>query len=145
MLRDTFYSLRYIIFFSVLFSLVYGLLRLAGPLFMILIFDRVLPSRSEATLVALLLLLVIILVVMALIDYSRRRILARFGAQFQERIEDHIFSSTARDAYFARGGSKPAAGLNEADQLRGFFHSGSLVSILDFLWSSGVPGRGIRD
>lgn len=134
-LRHTFYSLRYIVFSSVLFSLVYGLLRLAGPLFMILIFDRVLPSRSEATLVALLLLLMIILAVMTLLDYSRRRILARFGAQFQERIEDHIFSATARDAYFARTGSKPAAGLNDVDQLRGFFHSNSLVSILDFLWS----------
>lgn len=102
---------------------------------MILIFDRVLPSRSEATLVALLLLLIIILAVMTLLDYSRRRILARFGAQFQERIEDHIFGATARDAYFARTGSKPAAGLNEVDQLRGFFHSNSLVTILDFLWS----------
>lgn len=134
-LRQTFYSFRHIIFFSVLFSLVYGLLRLAGPLFMLLVFDRVLPSRSEATLVALLLLLIIILAIMTLLDYSRRRILARFGAQFQELIEDHIFSATARGAYFARGGSKPAAGLNEVDQLRGFFHSGSLVSILDFLWS----------
>ncbi|UVK40984.1 ATP-binding cassette domain-containing protein [Mesorhizobium sp. AR10] len=134
-LRETFYGVRYIVFFAVLISLVYGLLRLAGPLFMILIFDRVLPSRSEATLVSLLLLLVAILAVMTLLDYSRRRILARFGAQFQERIEDHIFSSAARDTYFGRSGSKPAAGLNEADQLRGFFHSGSLVSILDFLWS----------
>jgi ATP-binding cassette subfamily C protein len=102
---------------------------------MILMFDRVLPSRSEATLVALLVLLIIILSVMALLDYSRRRIMARFGAQFQERIEDQIFSAAARDAYFARGGSKPAAGLSEADQLRGFFHSNSLVTILDFLWS----------
>lgn len=134
-LRDTFRGLRYIVIFSVFFSLVYGLLRLAGPLFMILIFDRVLPSGSEATLVSLLLLLLIVVTMMTLLDYSRRRILARFGAQFQERIEDHIFSSTARGAYFARGGSKPAAGLAEADQLRGFFHSGSLVTILDFLWS----------
>lgn len=138
MLRRTVYSLRYIIFFSVLFSLIYGLLRLAGPLFMILVFDRVLPSRSEATLAALLMLLVIILALMTLIDYSRRRIMARFGAQFQERIEDYIFGSKARDAYFARSGSKPAAGLNEADQLRGFFHSGSLVGILDFVWSAPV-------
>lgn len=134
-LRDAVRSVRYIFYFSVAFSLVYNLLRLAGPLFMILIFDRVLPSRSEATLAALLLLLVIILAVMTLLDYSRRRILARFGAQFQERIEDDIFSSTARDTYFARSGSKPTAGLSEVDQLRGFFHSGSLVSILDFLWS----------
>lgn len=133
-LRHTFYSLRYILFFSVLFSLIYGLLRLAGPLFMILVFDRVLPSRSEATLAALLLLLAIILALMVLIDYSRRRILARFGAQFQERIEDYIFSATGRDSYFAIGGSKPAAGLNDADHLRGFFHSGSLITILDFLW-----------
>lgn len=135
LLRDTLHGLRPVLFFSVVISLVYGVLKLAGPLFMILIFDRVLPAQSEATLATLLLLLAIILTVMTLLDYSRRRILARFGAQFQERVEDHIFSSTAREAYATKVGNKPAAGLNEADQLRGFFHSGSLVSILDFLWS----------
>ena len=134
-LSGTFHSLRYILYFSVLFSFAYSALRLAGPLFMILIFDRVLPSRSSATLVALLLLLVIILAAMTLLDYSRRRILGRFGARFQERIEDHIFSSAARDIYFGRSQTKPAPGLNEVDKLRGFFHSGSLISILDFLWS----------
>lgn len=134
-LRNTFHSLRYILYFSVLFSFVYSALNLAGPLFMILIFDRVLPSRSSATLVALLLLLIVILVAMTLLDYSRRRILGRFGARFQEQIEDYIFSSAARDTYFGGSQSKPAPGLNEVDKLRGFFHSGSLVNILDFLWS----------
>lgn len=134
-LRDTFAGVRGIALFAVGMSLVYGLLKLSGPIFMILVFDRVLPARSEATLVVLLMLLVVVLGVMTLIDYSRRRILARIGAQFQERIENYIFSATARDAYLAKGGTKPAAGLNEADQLRGFFHSSSLVIILDFLWS----------
>jgi ATP-binding cassette subfamily C protein len=134
-LKETINGVRYIIYFSIVLSLVYGFLKLVGPLFMILIFDRVLPSRSEATLAVLLLIVVVVLAVMVLIDYSRRRILARLGAQFQERIEDHIFSSTARSVYFARGGSKPAAGLNEVDQLRAFFHSGSLIVILDFMWS----------
>ena len=134
-LKETINGVRYIIYFSIVLSLVYGFLKLVGPLFMILIFDRVLPSRSEATLAVLLLIVVVVLAVMVLIDYSRRRILARLGAQFQERIEDHIFSSTARSVYFARGGSKPATGLNEVDQLRAFFHSGSLIVILDFMWS----------
>lgn len=134
-LRETFHNLRFILFFSVFFSFVYSVLKLAGPLFMILIFDRVLPSRSSATLIALFLLLLIILVAMTLLDYSRRRILGRFGARFQERIEDYIFSSGARDTYFGRSQTKPAPGLNEVDGLRSFFHSGSLVSILDFLWS----------
>lgn len=134
-LRDVFYSLRYILGFSVLFSFAYSALKLSGPLFMILIFDRVLPSRSSATLVALLVLLIIILAAMTLLDYSRRRILGRFGARFQEQIEDHIFSSAARDTYYGRTQTKPAPGLNEVDKLRGFFHSGSLVTMLDFLWS----------
>ena len=89
-------------FLPSVFSFLYNLLRLTGPLFMILIYDRVLPSRSEATLVALFLLVVTFLIVMSMLDYSRRRILARFGAQFQESVEDHIFSSTKRDAYLTR-------------------------------------------
>ena len=133
-LRRTLGDTRHIVTSSVMMSLVYGLLKLAGPLFMILIFNQVLPARSTATLTALLLLLMVIIATMALIDYSRRRILARFGAQFQERVEDHIFSNAGRPT-FSRRGSKPADGLNEADQLRSFFHSGSLVAILDFMWS----------
>lgn len=134
-LSDIYNGVRHIVYFAIAMSVIRGLLKLAGPLFMILMFNQVLPSRSVPTLVALFLLLVVILAIMALLDYSRRRILARFGAQFQERVEDHIFSSAARSAYFAGGRGKPAAGLNEVDQLRGFFHSGSLVTILDFFWS----------
>lgn len=128
-------SVAYILYIAIAFSFLYNLLRLTGPLFIILVHDRVLPSRSEATLVALFLLVVTFLAVMTLLDYSRRRILARFGAQFQERLEDHIFSATSRDAYLAGNANKPSDGLNEVDRLRGFFHSGSLVAILDFLWS----------
>ena len=134
-LRGVFHDLRYLIYFPVFISLVYGLLRLIGPLFMIVIFDRVLPSRSVPTLVSLLILLVIVYAFMALLDYSRRRILARFGAQFQERVEDKIFGASNRGAYLEKAKGRPAAGLYEVDQLRSFFHSGSLVAILDFFWS----------
>ena len=134
-LRGIFHDLRYLVYFPVFISLIYGLLRLIGPLFMIVIFDRVLPSRSLPTLVSLLILLVIVYAFMALLDYSRRRILARFGAQFQERVEDKIFGATDRGAYLDNAKGRPAAGIYEADQLRSFFHSGSLVTILDFFWS----------
>ena len=102
---------------------------------MILIYDRVLPSRSDATLVALFLLVVTFLAAMTMLDYSRRRILARFGAQFQEILEDHIFTLKRRDVYSRKGASKPIGGLDEVDKLRSFFHSKSLVAILDFVWS----------
>ncbi len=134
-LRQALHRVRYIFLFSLAFSFFYNLLRLTGPLFMILVYDRVLASRTEETLVALFVLVAALLVLMALIDYSRRRIMARFGAQFQEVVEAGIFQARNRNAYLTATGGKPAQELNELDRLRAFFHSGSLIAILDFIWS----------
>jgi ABC-type protease/lipase transport system fused ATPase/permease subunit len=133
--RQALHKVRYIALFSLVFSLFYNVLRLTGPLFMILVYDRVLASRAEETLTALFVLVVALLILMTLIDYSRRRIMARFGAQFQEIVEAEIFQARNRNAYLVAGGTKPAPELNELDRLRAFFHSGSLIAILDFLWS----------
>ena len=116
-------------------SFVVNLLRLAGPMFMILIYDRVLPSRSEETLVALVVMVAALLLTQGVLDYARRRILARFGAQFQERLEVSLFASTSQNDMFEAGRSKPSAGLDEVDGLRSFFHSGTLIAIFDFFWT----------
>ena len=76
-----------ILIIAFVLSFFVNILRLSGPLFMILVFDRVLPARSEETLVALFAMLVTFLLAQAVVDYARRRVLARFGAQFQERLE----------------------------------------------------------
>ncbi len=116
-------------------SFVVNVLRLAGPLFMILIYDRVLPARSQETLVALFGMLAVFLLAQGVIDYARRRILARFGAQFQERLELGLFEAARHGEVFEPGRSKPVAGLEEVDGLRRFFHSSSLIAIYDFFWT----------
>ncbi|MDA5094339.1 ATP-binding cassette domain-containing protein [Aliiroseovarius sp. KMU-50] len=116
-------------------SFLVNVLRLSGPLFMILIYDRVLSSRSEETLFALLFMVAVLMIVLGLLDYSRKRIIARFAAQFQERLEQTILSAASLSAMFPVGKSKPAIGIDEADSLRGFFHSGGLLAIMDFIWA----------
>ena len=66
-----------------LFSAFVNLLMLTGPVFMLQIYDRVLPSRSEATLVALAGITAFLFLMMGLLDYARTRVLARAGARFQ--------------------------------------------------------------
>jgi ABC-type protease/lipase transport system fused ATPase/permease subunit len=95
----------------------------------------VLPSRSEETLVVLFVKVATFLIAQAVIEYARRRILARFGAQFQERMEDLLFAHAEPGRLFDRTGAKPLTGLDEVDGLRGFFHSASLVAIFDFFWA----------
>ncbi len=116
-------------------SFVFNVLRLTGPLFMILIYDRVLASRSVETLVALFALLAAFMLLMGLLDYSRRRLMARFAAQLQERLELQIFDTASKDKIFVAGKKKPATGLNDLDGLRGFFHSQAIIAIFDFAWA----------
>ncbi|MGB0799780.1 MAG: type I secretion system permease/ATPase, partial [Planktomarina sp.] len=66
-----------------IFSVFANILMLAGPLYMLQVYDRVLGSRSEATLIALSLLVLFLYTVMGTLDYTRGRIMARIGARFQ--------------------------------------------------------------
>ena len=126
---------RRILLVAFVLSFVVNILRLSGPLFMILIYDRVLPARSEETLIALFVMVAAFLVAQGVIDYARRRILARFGAQFQERVEVGMFAQAGHGDLFEQGQTKPLAGLDQVDGLRGFFHSSSLIAIYDFFWA----------
>ena len=63
------------------FSVFVNLLMLTGPLFMLQIYDRVLTSRSEETLVALLILVTGLFAMLGILDFIRGRVLARAGAR----------------------------------------------------------------
>lgn len=114
-------------------SLLYNVLRLSGPMFMLLIYDRVLPSRSQETLLVLFAMVAVLLLAMGLFDYARRRLLARFAAQFQERVEAYMFASSSKEKFFNRTQSKPIAGLDELDGIRSFVN-GSAIALLDVIW-----------
>ena len=75
------------------FSVFVNLLMLTGPLFMLQIYDRVLGSGSKETLAALFLLVGGLYALMALLDFARGRIMARFGARFQEALDGRVFSA----------------------------------------------------
>ena len=66
-----------------LFSIFVNILMLTGPLFMLQVYDRVLTSRSEATLVTLIGIVAFLFLMMGILDHARGRVLARAGARLQ--------------------------------------------------------------
>ena len=76
-----------------LFSAFVNLLMLTGPLFMLQVYDRVLTSRPEATLVALAGIAAFLFLMMGLLDHFRARVLARAGARFQERLDPRVLGA----------------------------------------------------
>src|SRR5215813_6664437 len=63
------------------FSFFINLLMLASPLYMMQIYNRVLPSRSEPTLLVLSGLAVVLLTVMCVLEVVRSRVLVRVSGQ----------------------------------------------------------------
>ncbi|ABD53350.1 type I secretion system permease/ATPase [Jannaschia sp. CCS1] len=74
-----------------LFSLFVNLLMLTGPLYMLQVYERVLGSGSEETLLALSVLVAFLFAMMGILDYARARVAARFGARMQEAFDARVF------------------------------------------------------
>ena len=64
---------------------------LTSPIYMLQVYDRVLGSQSEATLVALTLLLTALFLIMGMLDHYRGRILARIGSRIQQALDARAF------------------------------------------------------
>src|SRR5690348_9432490 len=77
--RNAFYSIA-------LFSGMSNLLMLTGAIFMLEIYDRVLPSRSIPTLLALILIAMFLYAALGFLDLIRSRILVRIGSFLDEAI-----------------------------------------------------------
>lgn len=116
-----------------LFSVFVNLLMLTGPLFMLQVYDRVLGSRSEETLVALLVLVAGLYALMGLLDYARGRVAARVGANFQTRLDTRVFTGTLR----SMSSSNPpgSSSLRDLEAVQKLLSSPALFAVLDIPWA----------
>src|SRR5471030_2978747 len=74
-----------------LFSGVINVLYLTGSLFMLEVYDRVLPSRSVPTLVGLAILAGGLYMAQGVLDLIRVRILGRIGTALDESLNSRVF------------------------------------------------------
>ena len=117
------------------FSIFVNILMLTGPLFMLQVYDRVLGSRSEETLVALFILVAALFGLMGVLDYARGRVLARFGARFQSKLDDRIFEAVLARALLPKERGAPANGLRDLESVQALFTSPLMVSLFDVPWT----------
>mgnify|MGYP000497870085 CR=1 FL=1 len=116
------------------FSFFANMLMLTGPLYMMQVYDRVLGSRSEQTLVALSLLVLFLYGMMGLLDYSRGRIMARVGARFQATLDRRVFDAMIRRSAV---GPDPVAqtGLTDLESVQRLISSPVLMAGFDMPWT----------
>ncbi|GIT92777.1 type I secretion protein [Jannaschia pagri] len=114
------------------FSMILNLLMLAGPLYMLQVYDRVLTSQNMDTLIALSVLLAGVFLVTGLLDLIRMRILSRLGARFELQIGAPILQASIRQRVQGKASAdNPAADVNG---MRDFISGPTLVAFFDAPW-----------
>lgn len=120
-------------FYAGLFSLFLNLLLLTVPLYSLQVFDRVLVSRSEATLLVLTVIAVGALLTQLLLDIVRGRLLLLAGAKLERLVGPAVLAGTLRSALNSTHAD--ATGLNDVAQLRSFLSGGVLSALFDAPWA----------
>ncbi len=118
-----------------LFSVFVNLLLLTGPLYMLQVYDRVLGSRSEATLVALSLLAAAMFLAMGILDHVRARVMARIGAQIQDRMDRRVFSAALRRLTLQPNEPTALAAQRDLEAIQRLWASPVLIALFDIPWT----------
>jgi ATP-binding cassette subfamily C protein len=118
-----------------IFSCFVNILMLTGPLYMLQVYDRVLSSRSESTLVALTVLIAALYGIMGVLDYARGRIAARVGALIQTRLDPRVFEAGLSRALVSGERGRPWSGLRDLEAVQKFMASPVLFALFDLPWT----------
>jgi PrtD family type I secretion system ABC transporter len=116
------------------FSGAINLLTLSGSLYMLQVYDRVLPSRSLATLAGLSVMLLAAYLLQGFLDAVRSRMLARIGALFDAALQEPIYRAIASLPLKGAGLSAVMQPMRDLEQVRGFLSGMGPTAFLDIPW-----------
>jgi ATP-binding cassette, subfamily C, bacterial exporter for protease/lipase len=133
-LTRTLWSFRREFAVVALLSMVANLLMLSPTLYMLQIYDRVLVSRSELTLIMLSVIIFFFFGVMAFADWVRSRLLVRAGVRFDEALNQRIFRASYR-AELEQSGHNPGQALADLANIRQFLTGAGVIAIFDAPWT----------
>ena len=115
-------------------SIFTNLLMLTGPIFMLQVYERVLSSRSEATLVALMALVGFLYLILGLLDHARARIAARVGAQVQQTLDLPVFATALAGNTAQQGATGAARAPQDLSLLQQISGAPVAMALFDLPW-----------
>jgi len=115
------------------FSLFINLLMLVPPLYMLQLYDRVLTSRSEETLIMLTAIVVVLFITMSLLEIVRSKILVKVGNKLDALLSQRIFDSLFELAN-KHPGKASSMPLNDLTSVRQFMTGNGLFAFFDAPW-----------
>jgi PrtD family type I secretion system ABC transporter len=115
---------------AAMFSALVNVLYLAPTLYMLQVYDRVVPTRGVETLAFLTLIFTFAVATLSTLDFVRSRLLIRANLRL-----DRIVSPQIIAAVLARDGPQSSQALRDFDALRATLTGGGVLALFDAPWT----------
>lgn len=133
-LADAVFALRRVFYALGGFTFAVNVLLLVPAVYMLQMYDRVLTSRNEGTLVLLTVLMLGLLALEAALEFVRGRVMVRVGAALDLRLDARVFDAAFEHTLAGRGGNSGQA-LADLGTVRQFLTGKGLFAFFDVPWT----------
>lgn len=133
-LTSTLWSFRREFWVVGVFSMVSNLLLLSPTIYMLQVYDRVLVSRSELTLMVVSLITLFLFGVMAFAEWSRSRLLVRAGVRLDSVLSTRVFNATF-EANLSQSGAPAQRAFADLTEIRQFLTGNGIFAFFDTPWT----------
>jgi ATP-binding cassette, subfamily C, bacterial EexD len=116
------------------FSMVINILQLVPTIYMMQLYDRVVPTGNLSTLMMLTLIVMVLFVTMGLLEWVRSQVLVRVSSRLETMLNERLFHVAYKQSLYSggiRGSSQP---LDDLTGLRQFMTGQGLFAFFDAPW-----------
>jgi ATP-binding cassette, subfamily C, bacterial exporter for protease/lipase len=133
-LAEVLYSFRKMFYTAGLFSMFINMIGLVPAIYMLQVYDRVLQSRNETTLIMLTLIIVGFYVIQGMLEVARSRLLVRVGAKMDVQLSDRVFVASF-ERNLKGGGGNAGLAISDLTNVRQFMTGNGLFAFFDAPWA----------
>ena len=133
-LAKTLYTFKREFLWVGIFSMIANLLMLSPTIYMLQVFDRVMVSQSELTLVFITIIVVVFFCMMAFAEWLRSRLLVRAGIKLDRELNTRVFNASF-EAYLRRAHQNPTEAFSNLTNVRQFLTGNGIIALFDAPWT----------
>jgi ATP-binding cassette subfamily C protein EexD len=116
------------------FSLVINILQLVPTIYMLQLYDRVVPTGNKSTLLMLSLIVLVLFLTMGILEWVRSQILVRVSSKLETLLNERLFRVAYKQSLYTGGQRASSQALDDLTGLRQFMTGNGLFAFFDAPW-----------
>lgn len=116
------------------FSLVINILQLVPTIYMLQLYDRVVPTGNKSTLLMLTLITLVLFLTMGILEWVRSQILVRVSSRLETLLNERLFNVAYKQSLYSGGQRATSQPLDDLTSLRQFMTGNGLFAFFDAPW-----------